>query len=291
MRTCKRIDALAIPPAWSGVWISPKSNTHVLAYGYDQKHRKQYVYHPQWDHYKQKEKFKRMRMLGKDLTKIRVRLHHDLASEQFSYKHCMATIVSIMDQVGIRVGNQRYTKENKTYGLTTLRTKHVKEQDNSLSFSFIGKSGKEQYYEIDDQELRETIRAFEELPGSLLFNYYDEFGVKQNVSPSQVRDYIRSLVSRDYSPKDFRTWRGTVHAMDFLLEQNESKRLPLEKKDETQLVKHVADQLGNTPAVARERYIHPKIFSCAQKKYLRVSFLRKKRGLSISESAVLKYCK
>lgn len=255
--TLKRIRSMVLPPAWTNVIISPRPNSHLQAIGVDEKGRKQYRYHPDWIKFRDETKYEKVLMFGSALPKIRARISEDMDRQGLPREKVLATIVKLMEKTMIRVGNEQYAKENKSYGLTTLRNRHVEVTTTKIRINFKGKSGQFHNIEVENTRLARVIRKLQDLPGQELFQYIDEDGEIQGVDSADVNEYIQLASGDEYTAKDFRTWRGTVLAALFLSEaelatsQKENKRLINEA------IKQVAMELGNTPSVCRKCYIHP----------------------------------
>lgn len=276
----QRFDALVIPPMWSEVWICQDDKGHLQSTGRDDKARKQYLYHPEWDRVRDQAKFNAMIGFAEALPNLRAQVEKDLEAQSLSRANVLAAVVKLLETTLIRIGNSRYAKLNKSYGLSTLRSKHVSETDNGLAFDFVGKSAKEHHIELQDERLIEIVQACSELPGYQIFKYLDDNGDKQVVDSSDINDYIRSHTgghysegktysSNVYSAKDFRTWMASVLAASYLYDELQSSNgreiLASEpNSNERQqlvvdMVKEVAEELGNTPAVCRASYINPVI--------------------------------
>lgn len=261
--TMARIRALAIPPAYTDVWICANPRGHLQATGRDARGRKQYIYHQRWRALRAGNKFAHMVEFGRVLPRLRRRARHDLALPGLPRDKLMALLVRLLDCTLMRVGNDRYTRNNHSYGLTTLRSRHVRAQRGRLRFTFRGKSGQQREVEMDNKRLLRVVRRVQQLPGQRLFQYLDDDGQPQSVDSGMLNDYIQSACGagqmRAISAKDFRTWGGTVHAAALLA------REPLLDGDDEQTcnvklasaVNEVAAMLGNTPAVCRKSYIHP----------------------------------
>jgi DNA topoisomerase-1 len=256
-----RIRALAIPPAYVDVWICTNPNGHLQATGRDARARKQYRYHERWRTMRDTGKFDRVLAFGDALPKLRRRVRADLANPGLPEEKVVALVVRLLDETLIRIGNDRYTRDNKSFGLTTLRSRHVRSHRGRLRFEFRGKSGQQRELELDDKRLARIIHRMQQLPGERLFQYLDEEGHRQPIDSGMVNDYLREASGGEFTAKDFRTWGGTVQAAGVL------SRTPLpEKGGERAMraalaaaVKEVAATLGNTPAVCRASYIHPLI--------------------------------
>lgn len=257
----KRIDALAIPPAWRDVWIAPRANGHIQATGRDEAGRKQYVYHERWHEVRDAAKYHRMIAFGEALPAIRARVDADMRRADLSRDYILALVLSILDATGIRVGNDEYAKENGTFGLTTLRKRHVEVIGSHLHLEFVGKSGVEQTLDITNRRLARGIRMCEELPGYRLFTYLDEKGERHRIDSDDVNDYLHAIAGDGFTAKDFRTWRGTVLAAHRLSELTSDDSEADTKRVIVEVVKEVAAELGNTPAVCRKHYIHPEVLA------------------------------
>jgi DNA topoisomerase-1 len=260
--TLKRIRSLAIPPAWTDVWICPKANGHIQATGRDAKERKQYKYHPQFREVRESTKYERMLEFARTLPAIREKVDEDMALRGLPREKVLATIVHLLEATLIRVGNEDYAKQNKSYGLTTLRDPHVKVNGSELRFRFKGKSGKEWNLQIRDRRVAKIIRACQELPGQDLFQYFDEDGERQSVTSNDVNAYLKEITGTEITAKDFRTWAGTVLAAWALKEFESFDSDAKAKKNIRAAIEKVAAQLGNTPTICRKCYIHPELFSC-----------------------------
>ncbi|MEO8642667.1 DNA topoisomerase IB [Pseudomonas sp.] len=254
----KRINALAVPPAYTDVWICTDPRGHLQATGRDARGRKQYRYHPRWREVRDADKYSRLRDFGLALPKLRKQLEALLAAPGFSRDKVMATVITLLDATLIRVGNTQYARDNRSYGLTTLRNRHVEVNGNAILFQFRGKSGVEHQITVKDRRLARIIKRCLEIPGQNLFQYLDENGERHTVSSSDVNAYLQTLTGADFTAKDYRTWAGSALALAVLRElqwepESDAKRHVVE------MVKNVAKQLGNTPAVCRKCYIHPAV--------------------------------
>jgi DNA topoisomerase-1 len=254
----KRINALAVPPAYTHVWICADPCGHLQATGRDARGRKQYRYHPRWREARDADKYSRLRDFGLALPKLRKQLETLLAAPGFSRDKVMATVITLLDATLIRVGNTQYARDNRSYGLTTLRNRHVEVNGSAILFQFRGKSGIEHQITVKDRRLARIIKRCLEIPGQNLFQYLDENGERHTVSSSDVNTYLQTLTGADFTAKDYRTWAGSVLALAVLRKlqwQPESDA----KRHVVEMVKNVAKQLGNTPAVCRKCYIHPAV--------------------------------
>jgi DNA topoisomerase-1 len=255
--TLARIRKLAIPPAWTDVWICPRANGHLQATGRDARGRKQYRYHADWRRVRDETKFGRMIAFGEALPKIRERTDQDIAQRGLGREKVLATVVKLLETTLIRVGNREYMKQNNSFGLTTLRDQHVDVEGSTLRFEFRGKSGKDHSVEVHDRRLARIVKQCRDLPGQKLFQYLDETGERQSVSSEDVNSYLRETTGEDFSAKDFRTWGGTVLALSALLEAGGCGSEREANHAVAEAIKHVAGQLGNRPAICRKYYVHP----------------------------------
>lgn len=255
------IKSLVIPPAWTDVWISPIRNGHLLATGRDVKGRKQYRYHPRWRIARDGHKYGRMLAFAAALPRIRERVDHDLSRPGLPREKVLATVVHLLEQALIRVGNSEYARTNKSFGLTTMRNRHVDIVGSSVSFDFRGKSGKRHKIRIADRRLARVLKACRDLPGYELFQYLDADGTRHRIDSGDVNDYLREITGEDFTAKDFRTWAGTVLAATALAEEPPPTSETAAKRQVAEIVRHVAERLGNTPAVCRKCYVHPEIIT------------------------------
>ncbi len=258
-RTLDRIKALGIPPAYREVWIATDPRGHLQATGRDAKGRKQYRYHPRWREARDETKYERMIDFGQALPKIRERTDADLRRKGLPREKVLAAVVQLLEKTLIRVGNEEYARENKSYGLTTLRDKHVRVDDERLRFHFRGKSGVEHRVTLDDRRLARIVKRCRDLPGQELFQYLDDDGARHTVESDDVNEYLREISGEEFTAKDFRTWAGTVLCSLALREFDTCLSEAEAKKNVVAAVKRVAERLGNTPAVCRKSYIHPAI--------------------------------
>ena len=256
-KTLERIRKLAIPPAWTDVWICPRPNGHLQATGRDARGRKQYRYHAHWREVRDETKYDRMIAFGDALPKIRERIDRDLTQRGLPREKVLATVVKLLETTLIRVGNEEYAKQNNSFGLTTLRDQHVDVDGATLRFEFRGKSGKEHSVEVQDRRLARIVKQCRDLPGQELFQYLDDDGERQSVSSEDVNAYLREITGEDFTAKDFRTWGGTVLALSALLEVGACESEREANKAVVEAIKHVSGQLGNRPAICRKYYVHP----------------------------------
>ena len=255
----ERIRKLAIPPAWTEVWISPDPQGHLQATGRDARGRKQHRYHPDWITVRDELKFNRMIAFGQALPEIRKRVDADLRGRPRARRTVLAAIVRLLETTLVRVGNAEYAQQNDSYGLTTLREEHVALEGSELRFEFRGKSGKTHSVRLRDRRVARVIRAMQDLPGQELFQYIDEDGAWRDVDSADVNDYLREIAGESFTAKDFRTWAGTLLACWALQEFESVDSEAAVKKNITRAIKSVAQRLGNTPAVCRKSYIHPDV--------------------------------
>jgi DNA topoisomerase I len=257
--TLNRIRSLAIPPAWKNVWICPAPQGHLQAVGRDARNRKQYRYHPRWREVRDSTKFERMVVFGKLLPKIRARVTKDLAVPKLPKEKVLATIVRLLETTLIRVGNDEYAKQNQSFGLTTLRNRHVDIAGKEVTFFFRGKSGVKHVISVEDAHLAKIVGHLRDLPGYELFQYLDDEGQPRSIGSSDVNDYLREISGEDFTAKDFRTWAGTVLAAEALAGAPAFHSQSQAKKNVVNAIESVAGRLRNTVAVCRKCYIHPVI--------------------------------
>lgn len=260
-KTLSRIKALAIPPAYKEVWISPIANGHIQATGLDAKGRKQYRYHADWRKVRDETKYHKMIAFAEALPKIRQQVSKDLAREGMPKEKVLAAIVHLLETTLIRVGNEEYARDNNSFGLTTLKNHHVEVKGTKMTFKFRGKSGRHHTISLDDRRLAKIVKKCKDLPGQDLFEYINEENNLVNVSSTDVNEYLRSLSNENFTAKDFRTWAGTILAILALQEFKNFETLSEAKKNMTQALEKVANQLGNTVAICRKCYVHPEIFN------------------------------
>ena len=253
-----RIRSLAIPPAWTDVWISPDPRGHLQATGRDQRGRKQYRYHPRWAEARGETKFERLVAIARQLPRLREQVEADLARPLPSKPRVLATLVRMLETTLVRIGNEKYVDANDSYGLTTLRDEHVEITGVELKLEFRGKSGKTWSLSVKDRRIARTVRTCQELPGQQLFQYV-EAGERCPITSTDVNTYIRQAIGSEASAKDIRTWAGTVIAATALAAAGPAESASHAKKVVVSAVRIVAARLGNTPAVARKSYIHPAV--------------------------------
>ncbi|MEE7458073.1 DNA topoisomerase I [Methylorubrum populi] len=258
----ERLKSLAVPPAYTDVWICPYPNGHIQATGRDEKGRKQYRYHPRFREAREASKFHRIMAFAAALPGIRRRIDADMSQRGLPREKVLATVVHLLETTLIRVGNDDYARSNKSYGLTTLRDPHVKIAGSEMRFRFKGKSGKEWSVSVRDRRVAKIVKACQDLPGQELFQYLDDAGERRDVTSSDVNEYLREITGEDFTAKDFRTWAGTVLAALALREFEAFDSEAKAKKNLRAAIESVASRLGNTPTICRKCYIHPQILGC-----------------------------
>jgi DNA topoisomerase I len=255
----KRLNKLAVPPAWKDVWICPDPRGHIQATGRDARGRKQYRYHPDWRACRDETKYDHMLAFANALPRIRTRTRADLARPGLPREKVLAVVVQLLEKSLIRVGNDEYAKSNQSFGLTTLRDKHVAVKGGLLKFEFTGKSRVRHTVDVNDRRLASIVRQCKDLPGYELFQYVDEDGKRQDVGSADVNQYLKELTGEDFTAKDFRTWVGTVLAATALREFEKVDSQAQLKKNVLRAIEAVAEMLGNTKTVCRKSYIHPAV--------------------------------
>jgi DNA topoisomerase I len=259
--TLKRIKSLAIPPAWTDVWICPSPLGHIQATGRDEKGRKQYRYHARWRAVRDDTKYGRMEAFGRALPRVREQLGRDLTLPGLPRRKVLAAVVRLLELSLIRVGNDEYARSNRSYGLTTMRNRHAAVRGSKIQFEFRGKSGIDHSIDIEDRRLARVVERCQDLPGQELFEYIDEDGNVQDVGSADVNEYLREISGEDFTAKDFRTWAGTVLAAMALQEFEAFDSDTQAKKNIVRAIERVAERLGNTPSVCRKCYVHPTILA------------------------------
>jgi DNA topoisomerase I len=284
-----RIRSLTIPPAYENVWICPLPNGHLQATGRDARGRKQYRYHPRFREVRDAHKFEKMIDFGRALPKIRERLDHDLRKRGLPREKVLAAVVHLLEKSLIRVGNEEYAKENKSYGLTTMRDRHVQIDGAKLKFKFIGKGKIKHEITLADRRLARVVKQAQDLPGQTLFQYIGEDGERRAVTSADVNAYLKEITGDDFTAKDFRTWMGTVLALTELagIEAGESKSQT--KRNVTSVVKVVSKQLGNTPTICRKCYVHPAVIESYASGSLR-EFMERRQTQTPEAAADLMEC-
>ncbi len=292
--TLQRVASLAVPPAWTDVRIAVSERSKVQATGYDASGRKQYIYSPSHRSKQEAAKFERITSFAEQLPRLRKQVQKDLKRFKFDKRKVTAAAVSLMDQEYFRVGNNSYARSNKTYGLTTLRAKHLTLKGDKVIFDFVGKSGQEHHKEITDEQIAKIIKKLDDMPGYELFRYYDKQGNLHNLTSLDVNEYIKGIMGSDYSAKDFRTWGGTLIAAVELARELRPGTKIARKKAMNDCIKRVAKKLGNTPAIAKSSYIDPRIFRAYESKdgirevYETVKSMRPPKYISKDEALAMK---
>jgi DNA topoisomerase I len=257
----KRIKALAVPPAWTDGWICPFADGHIQATGRDMKGRKQYRYHARFREVREGTKYEHVVAFADALPAIRERVKEHMSLRGLSREKVLATVVHLLETTLIRVGNDDYAKQNNSYGLTTLKNRHVAVEGNEVRFRFTGKSGKQWSLQVKDRRIAKIIKACQELPGQELLQYVDEVGNHQDVTSSDVNDYLKEITGKDVTAKDFRTWAGTVLAAMALHEFESFDSAAQAKRNLRAAIEKVAGKLGNTPTICRKCYVHPEVLN------------------------------
>lgn len=257
-----RIHGLGIPPAWQDVWICPWENGHIQATGRDAKQRKQYRYHARWREVRDEAKYERMIKFGKALPALREKIAAALEKPGFPREKVLATVVRLLEMTLVRIGNEEYARSNKSFGLTTLRNKHVQIDGSEVEFQFRGKSRVQHTLKLHDRRMANIIKRMRDLPGQELFQYVDEAGERHAISSEDVNEYLRTLTGEDYSAKDFRTWAATMLATASLLKFEQYATPAQAKKNIDEAIRQVAQKLGNTPRICRNCYVHPMLIEC-----------------------------
>jgi DNA topoisomerase-1 len=260
-KTLERIRGLVIPPAWRDVWICPRADGHIQAIGYDEKGRKQYLYHPRFREVRDEAKFEHVMAFAEALPALRERVAADMAKPGLGRDTVLATVAHLLETTMIRVGNASYARDNGSYGLTTLRVRHVKVEGTELRFHFKGKSGKVWKLSVKDRRVARIVKACQDLPGQDLFQYIDDEGARQSVTSADVNAYLKQASGGEITAKNFRTWMGTVLAATALAEFGAAANPTEAKKNLTRAINQVAAQLGNTATVCRKCYVHPAVMA------------------------------
>lgn len=294
-----RIRKLAIPPAWTDVWICPEENGHLQATGVDARGRKQYRYHKLWEHLRNETKFHRLYEFGKALPSLRLKVENDLAKKELTEEKVLATVISLMERTYIRIGSEDYEKLYGSYGLTTLKDKHVKVNGDTVHFSFVGKKGVEQNISLKHKKLARMVKECRDIPGKELFQYYDEAGNRQPIDSGMVNRYIKEATGGDFTAKDFRTWAGTLHILRAFCSCESPTCESDCKKNVLAALDEVSKKLGNTRTVCKKYYVHPGIIKLyedqALDKYLkeldRIEVQDHKTDLTKEEKLLMKLLK
>lgn len=283
-----RIQSLVLPPAWEKVWICPKENGHLQATGLDARGRKQYRYHPLWNRLRNETKFYRMQDFGKALPRIRRRVKKDLGASSLTMEKVLATVVALMEQTSIRIGNETYEKQNGSFGLTTMKDRHVTVRGSSVQFQFVGKKGKAHRISLRNKKLARIIRHCREIPGKELFQYLDENGDRRSIDSGMVNDYIREISGAEFTAKDFRTWAGTVKCLAALRACGPAQSSAEAKRKFNDVLDEVAAHLGNTRTVCRKYYVHPCLATYYESNQLQPFLNKEPNGTSAGLNAAEK---
>jgi DNA topoisomerase-1 len=292
-----RIRRLAIPPAYTDVWICPTANGHIQATGRDARGRKQYRYHERWREARDENKYDRMVVFGKALPKIRRRVNKDLAQRGLPRSKVLATVVQLLERTFIRIGNDEYAKQNKSFGLTTMRSHHIDVKGETLKFSFKGKSGVSHEVDVSDRRLARIIRQLQDLPGQEVFQYVNGDGKVRDVTSQDVNEYLREITGEEFSAKDFRTWAGTVLVAMALNAQERFENKTQARKNIKDAIAAVSKILGNTPTVCRKCYVHPDVLETyldggmieGLKEKTEETLSKKLRNMRAEEAAVMSF--
>jgi len=292
--TISRINKLAIPPAWKDVWVSPAANGHLQATGIDDRRRKQYIYHPDWVAVNQENKFSKLIDFGLSLPKIRGKISYEMKKDDLSRERILATVVWLLEHTFIRIGNEEYSRDNNSYGLTTLRNRHADVRGAEVTFKFRGKSGVESIIELSNPTVAATIKQCIELPGYELFQFLDDEGNRHVVDSREVNDYLKDITQDEFTAKHFRTWGATNLSAKGLYKKGKAQDEASIKQNVINTVKEVAHHLNNTVSVCRTYYIHPTVIETYTKNTLVPHFGRfaknkeERDGLSWNEYALIK---
>ena len=292
-RHLDRIERLVIPPAWTDVWICPKANGHLQATGRDAKGRKQYLYHARWQELSNQTKFKRLRQFGESLPALRRRIARELKQPGLPHAKVVAAVIALLDRTMIRVGNEEYVRANGSFGLTTLRNRHVQVRGAQLRFRFQGKSGKPHEIDLEDRRLAKIVRRCQELPGQELFQYLDDEAKPRSIGSNDINAYLRSCMGDAFTAKDFRTWKATALVFGALRSQAVMPESPTAgKRIVNQAIRDAAKLLGNTVTVCRSYYVHPEITSRFLDGKLKIACAKNSgghgAGLNVCERELLK---
>ncbi|PWT76663.1 MAG: DNA topoisomerase I [Bacteroidetes bacterium] len=298
-KTLNRIRKLAIPPAWTEVWICALENGHIQATGLDLMKRKQYKYHELWSLVRRETKFHHLYEFGKSLPRLRTRLEKDLAEKELTQEKVLAAVISLMERTYIRIGNNNYEKKYGSYGLTTLKDRHVNIRGDQLRFSFKGKKGIQQSVTIRNRRLARLVKECRDIPGKELFQYYDDKGERKPVESGMVNDYIKSATGMDFTAKDFRTWAGSIHALEAFSSLDEAISDAERKKNTVMVLDIVSKKLGNSRAICKKYYVLPGLIQLYEENNLSqyISELndkessRDKSGLTATEQVLMKILK
>lgn len=260
-----RIKKLVIPPAWQNVWIAPKENQHLQVTGIDAKGRKQYRYHPEWNAIRNQSKFFRLRSFANALPAIRAQVDKDLARHGLPYEKVVALVIKLIEMTNIRIGNDAYKKLYGSFGLTTLRDRHVKFEGNTIWFEFVGKKGVKHKIKLQSSRMARLVRKCRDVPGQDLFQYYDDEGRHHHIGSADVNSYIKEITGEDFTAKDFRSWAGSLHALCAFREIGEHTGITDCKRKVVDVLDSVSAKLGNTRTVCKKYYVHPTVIAAYEK--------------------------
>jgi DNA topoisomerase-1 len=263
--TLERIRKLVIPPAWENVWISPYENGHLQVTGTDVKGRKQYRYHAHWNKIRNQSKFYRLRRFAQALPKIRAQVEKDLDRKGLPFEKVVALVVKLIEMTNIRIGNDAYKKLYGSFGLTTLRDKHVKFEQSKAVFEFVGKKGVKHSISLESKKLADLVRKCKEIPGQELFQYYDDDGKRHSIGSADVNNYLKQITEEDFTAKDFRCWAGSVNALHQFQESEIPQTLNQAKHKIVEVLDLVASKLGNTRTVCKKYYVHPTVIAAYER--------------------------
>ncbi len=267
-----RIKKLAVPPAWTNVWICSKLDGHIQATGYDLRKRKQYRYHELWNAARNETKFHRLYEFGKALPLLRIRLQEDLNKRTLCREKVIATVISVMERTYIRIGNEDYEKLYGSYGMTTLKDGHVKISGSEIKFSFVGKKGISHAITLKNKRLAKIVKQCQDIPGKELFQYYDDNGVRHSIDSGMVNEYIKETLHADFTAKDFRTWAGSINLLHCLKAMEHPGNDTQCKRNVMAALDHVSLKLGNTRTVCRKYYVHPQLIQLYENNTLKKYF-------------------
>lgn len=295
----ERINKLVLPPAWENVWICYYDNGHLQATGYDARNRKQYRYHALWNTLRNETKFHRMYEFGKALPQLRLQVEEDMQLKELCERKVLATVISLMERTYIRVGNAEYEKANGSFGLTTLKDKHVKINGNEITFAFTGKRGIAHKISLHNKRLAKAVKDCRDIPGKELFQYYTENGERKSIDSTMLNNYIHDVTGADFSAKDFRTWAGSLQMLRSLKALEKADTASNRKSNIVQALDEVSVKLGNTRTVCKKYYVHPGIIDLYDKdeisKYLKeldgIEEPDEKTGLTKDEKVLMKMLK
>lgn len=292
----ERIKKLAVPPSWTQVWICPHENGHIQATGFDLNGRKQYRYHAEWNKVRTETKFHRLYEFGKALPLLRRKVKKDMTDGELSEKKVLATVINLMEHTNIRVGNNGYEKLYGSYGLTTLKDRHVTIKKEDILFSFTGKKGIEHSITIKNKKLARIIRQCRDIPGKELFQYYTADGQKKSIDSGMVNNYIKEITQAEFTAKDFRTWAGSLQALKSFRSLDEPLNDSVIKKNILTVLDAVSNKLGNSRSICKKYYIHPGLIKLYEenklKQYFQISSVKKETpGLSAEEKILMRTLK